>query len=65
MSKGSSYQIPIEFNGRTPSSAGKAETARKPSLTAVAVLTAPRHSLLPYDLIIIVMPSVTNVYKRL
>ena len=47
MPKGSNYQILIEFNGRIPNSAGKAETARKPSLTAVAVLTAPRHSLPP------------------
>ena len=39
MPKGSSYQILIEFNGRIPNSAGKAETVRKPPLTAVAVLT--------------------------
>jgi len=39
MPKGSSYQILIELNGRIPNSAGKAETARKPPLTAVAVLT--------------------------
>ena len=39
MPKGSSYHVLIECNGRIPNSAGKVETARKPSLTAVAVLT--------------------------